>query len=161
MNLTEFLNLYDACPEGRKWALSIGCETIEQIWLRDDLKPEWRIWVASRVLPDKDLRLFSCWCVRQVWHLLTDERSRNAVEVAERYAVGDATEEELVAARDAAWAAARDAARDAAQAAAQAAARAAAADAAWAAAQAAAQAAQNNYLRTNFPEIHVGTGTAK
>ena len=58
---------------------------------------------------DKILRLFACWCVRQVWPLLTDERSRNAVEVAERYANGAATDEELYAARDAARAAARDA----------------------------------------------------
>jgi hypothetical protein len=57
----------------------------------------------------KTLRLFACWCVRQVWHLLTDERSRNAVEVAERYASGEAMSAELDAARDAAWAAARDA----------------------------------------------------
>jgi hypothetical protein len=96
---------------------------------------------------DKNLRLFACWCVRKIWHLLTDERSRNAVVVAEKYANGLATQEELAAARDAAWAA-RDVVRDAAWAAAwdaawdaaraaRAAARAAARDAAWAAARAA------------------------
>jgi len=63
---------------------------------------------------DKSARLFACWCARQVWHLMTDERSRNAVEVAERYANGNATDEELAAARDAAWAAAGNAAGNAA-----------------------------------------------
>jgi len=51
---------------------------------------------------DKLARLFACQCVRQVWHLLTDERSRAVIDVAERFAVGAATQDELkAAARDA------------------------------------------------------------
>lgn len=48
------------------------------------------------------LREFASWCVRQVWDKLTDPRSRAAVEVAERYARGEATGDELVAAQGAA-----------------------------------------------------------
>jgi hypothetical protein len=99
---------------------------------------------------DRNLRLFACWCVRQVWHLLKDERSKRSVEVAERYAIGEASIEELRVARAAAWAAAREAAWAAAlaaaswaaswaaRAAAREAARAAALAAAWDAALAAA-----------------------
>jgi len=77
---------------------------------------------------DRDIRLYAVWCARQVQQLMKDQRSINALDVAEKYANGKATEGELIAARSAAWAAARDAAWDAAWAAAWAAARSAACD---------------------------------
>jgi len=66
---------------------------------------------------EKSARLFACWCVRNTptadgrttWDFLMDSRSRKAVEVAQQYAAGNATEKELVAAQDAAWDAAEDA----------------------------------------------------
>lgn len=60
---------------------------------------------------DKEKRLYAVWCARQVQHLMTDQRSIDALDVVERYANGGATDDELSAARDAAWAAARAAAR--------------------------------------------------
>ena len=88
---------------------------------------------------DREIRLFGVWCARQVQHLMTDPRSIAALDVSERFANCNATQEELDAAwadaRDAAWADARDAAW-----AARAAAR--AARAAWAAARDASDAAR-------------------
>ena len=55
---------------------------------------------------EKEMRLYAVWCARQVQHLMTDERSIAAIDVAERYANGEATKEEFAAARAAAWAAA-------------------------------------------------------
>jgi hypothetical protein len=49
---------------------------------------------------DRKLRLFEVACVRQVWHLLDDPRTRAAVEVAERYADGGAAADELTTAHD-------------------------------------------------------------
>ena len=72
---------------------------------------------ACRAEPQhaKEWRLFAVWCARQVEHLMDDPRSVAAINVAERFAHGMATQTELAAAGDAAWAAAGDAARDAAQ----------------------------------------------
>ena len=98
---------------------------------------------------DKEIRLYAVWCARQVQHLMTDPRSLAALDVAEAFANGKATKEELAAADhaawDAAWAAraardagaARDAAENAADAAWDAARAATAATAAWDAADAA------------------------
>ena len=55
-------------------------------------------------------RHFAVDCAETVKHLMTDERSLNALVVARRHADGAAADEELVAAWAAAWAAARDAA---------------------------------------------------
>ena len=93
----------------------------------------------------KEWRLYAVWCARRVRHLMTDSRSVAALDVSERYAHGQATNDELAAAWSAAWDAASDAASgaasDAAWAAAWAAAGDAASDAAWAAAWAAARVA--------------------
>jgi hypothetical protein len=103
---------------------------------------------------DKEWRLFAVWCARQVQHLMKDSRSLNALDVAERFANGLATEDELKAAGDAAraagdaaWAAARAAAGDAAEAAWS------AARAAWSAARTAARYAAQEKQRQEFLRI--------
>ena len=67
---------------------------------------------------EREIRLFAVDCARSVQHLMTDARSISAINVAERYAEGLATDQELMAAGDAAWDAALAAARAAAWAAA-------------------------------------------
>src|SRR5262249_24724485 len=48
---------------------------------------------------DRKLRLFGCACCRRVWQRMFDSRSRRAVEVMERFIEGEATVEDLDAAR--------------------------------------------------------------
>ena len=86
---------------------------------------------------ERDSRLFAVWCARQVQHLMEDHRSINVLDIAERFANGEATAEDMAAA----WAAAGSVAWSAAGSAAGAAAWAAAGSAAWAAAGAAARGA--------------------
>ena len=62
---------------------------------------------------DREWRLFAVWCSRKVQHLMTDQRSIAALDVAERYAYGLATADELAVAWAAAGVAARDSAGDA------------------------------------------------
>jgi hypothetical protein len=113
MKTKDFLKKHEACTEGAKWALSIG-EEMDVVWnaMVEQGKYDWLIWTATRpgVFPDTVLRKLVCRFVREtplsdgrnVWDLLTDERSRNAVEVAEAYADGKATAQELEDAYDAA-----------------------------------------------------------
>jgi len=75
------------------------------------------IWLLCRneFLSGKDLRLFALWCARETFKSQEsiDQRSIDAVNCAERYANGEATDDELIAAWSAAWLAAELAARPA------------------------------------------------
>lgn len=105
------------------------------------------LWLLLRndFYTDKQLRLFAVWCAREVLKMVDnpDQRSINACDIAERYANGEATDEELDAARVTAWDAARATALVAAWYAAWASACDAARVAVWAATE-----KQLNYLLT-------------
>jgi len=80
MSIVDFCKIHGACRQGREWALA-NCKDMAEAWIK--LKPEWFLWVATRegVLSDRDLREFTCWCVRNtpignnktVWSLLVKE----------------------------------------------------------------------------------------
>jgi hypothetical protein len=93
--------------------LFAGRETLTVIdMLRLDIPAQDRLWAVLRedCVDDRTLRLFACDCAERVLPLYEaeypdDDRPRKAIETARRYADGQATEDELAAARAAARAA--------------------------------------------------------
>jgi hypothetical protein len=104
------IKIYHPCSSGWKKALSALGKTEaddEQIPVSRFLETNGlndTLWVL-RCLPDYAnlWRLFAVWCAKQVEHMMTDERSKDALEVAERYAIGEATQADLDAANAADW----------------------------------------------------------
>jgi hypothetical protein len=143
--IETFLKKYHACPNGADFARKYASPA--DAWDACN-RSDWMLWTLNQLAigTEIQMRQFACWCVRytplpeggKVWDLLTDERSRKVVEVAEAFCEGKATQAELDDAQAAAVAAA---AAYAVYAAAAYAAAAYAADAAAAAADAAAEAA--------------------
>jgi hypothetical protein len=174
------LRLLQACEEGVTWVSPLV--TCTQAWEACP-RPDWLLWLLDRFgLRDKvQARRFACWCARYtplpgggtVGDFLSDPRSREAIEVAERYADGRATEEERAAAWEAAswvataaWAAGTTEARAAMSAAAwtlaveEAAERAAESAAAAAGGAEASVRAQADALRSIFGNPFLGEGSA-
>ena len=150
----------NACSPAIVWAED---KNIEEV-LRDSWRGDWLLWLAKKLdLPFNKLTLAKARCAKTVIHLMKDQRSIYAVNVAEKFGLDECTLEELnnaYAAADAAYAdaayayaaaadaAAADAAADAANAAAYAAYATYAAAAAYAA-YAAAAARKNNQQHTS------------
>jgi hypothetical protein len=66
----------------------------ERQW-RECNDPDAMLALLGKKVCQRRLRLFSAACCRRVWHLLEEPALRKAVEAAERFAVGQATSEEL------------------------------------------------------------------
>ena len=134
-----------ACKEAREWAQDMPIEEVVNTCHRGD----WLLWLAKKIDIDKrKLTLAKAHCANTVRHLMKDERSTNAIDVAIMYGNGGADDEQLKAAAAAAAAADAAAAAYAAAAAANDAAAAAYAAAAYAAYAAADDARSKNRQQT-------------
>jgi hypothetical protein len=74
----------------------------EERWLTSTDPTPMLTFLFRRRVSGRKLRLLCCACCRRLWDSLIDERSRQAVEAAERYASGDLGTAELVEVRTAA-----------------------------------------------------------
>jgi hypothetical protein len=64
----------------------------EAEWLTCD-DPDGMLQLAGQGMSERKRLLLACACCRRIWPLITDERSRRAVETAERYLEGQASEQ--------------------------------------------------------------------
>lgn len=79
----------------------------ESEWLQcADPTPMLDTW-GNRI-SERKLRLLACACCRRVWSMLPDEWSQRAIETVERWAVGTATEQDMLQAATAAAMAVHD-----------------------------------------------------
>jgi hypothetical protein len=81
----------------------------ENEWLEASDPEEMLISLGEFGASDRKARLFMCACCRHVWDLFKDERCRNAVETAERFADGLVTDDKMKDAQEEADIAADDA----------------------------------------------------
>ena len=167
MNIRKHLDELGACQEAVDWAAKYRSR--QKAW--DECEnAEWMLWYCARVFKTftPEMRLAACGCARTALKYVPEgeDRPLKAIETAERFARGEATDGERAAAAaaaadvaaDVAWVAADVAAAAAAAAAAvaaavaAAAAAAAAADAAWVASDAAAK-EMADIVREHIPKV--------
>lgn len=104
MKLKEYLLKLRACQEAIEWAGDMYIEEVVKKCHRGD----WLLWLAQMVDMDiRTLTLAKARSAKTVIHLMEDQRSIDAINVAERFGLGEVGEDELKDAADAAAFAAR------------------------------------------------------
>ena len=105
--LEQFLKDHRACKDGLEFARDLTLEESLNTCERGD----WILWLFQRMNPSslKELTLAKAHCANTIRHLMKDERSLNAVDVAMKFGRGEASRKEL----DTAAFAASDASADA------------------------------------------------
>jgi len=98
----EYLKSVDACQSAIDWA---GDKPVEQV-VAECHRGDWLLWLAQKCGVElQPLTLAKGHCANTVRHLMTDESSLKAVDVAILFGEGRATREELDDAASAAYAA--------------------------------------------------------
>ena len=94
--MKKLLKELNACKEATEWA---GDKTWEEVYNTCE-RGDWLLWLFARTNPEdfQLLILAKAHCANTVRHLMVDERSKNAVDVAIAFGLGKATREELAAA---------------------------------------------------------------
>jgi len=92
MTFSEYLESIDACSYAIEWAANKTVEEVVSTCHRGD----WLLWLAQKCdIGLQPLTLAKGHCANTVRHLMTDERSIKAVDVAIAFGEGRASREEL------------------------------------------------------------------
>lgn len=98
--IEAWLDEHEACILGRRWLEANGFTTsLADAW-RACSRPDWMLWALGRFGPldGATVRLWATACVRELGALLDDEPFyRECIDVAERYARNQATDDERLA----------------------------------------------------------------
>ena len=115
MKFKDLLIELDACDPAKEWASDMPIEQVVETCHRGD----WLLWLAKKIdIPIKPLTLAKARCAKTVIHLMKDQRSIDAVNLAEKFGLTDeVTLDDLKTATAAAYDATTDATTDAAYAA--------------------------------------------
>jgi hypothetical protein len=101
---TDGLHKLNVCKEALEWAA--GFPSFEEAW-NHCKRGDWMLWLLAKLEVDrKALTLAACACVRLALPYTTDGRVLASIEMAEAWARGDASIEEVRSAATAAFAAA-------------------------------------------------------
>lgn len=91
-----------ACQESIIWIEENNIQSLEEAWNACE-QGDWLLWMAKKLGVDKrKLALCGALCAHTVVQYMQDPRSRNAVRIAFLWGRGKATDEQLMAAADAA-----------------------------------------------------------
>jgi regulator of protease activity HflC (stomatin/prohibitin superfamily) len=103
MKNLEFLKQNNACSNGYEFASKYPI--LLDAWNNCE-RGDWMLWLAKKLDVDiQVLTLAKAHCANTIRHLMKDERSRNAVDIAIKFGEGIVTIEELNASAAAAYAA--------------------------------------------------------
>ncbi|MCF8218756.1 MAG: hypothetical protein K9J21_07215 [Bacteroidales bacterium] len=106
--MIKMLKKFDSCKEAIEFTKNY--ESFEAAWNACQ-RGDWMLWIAQRLKVDhRKLTLAKALCAETVIHLMRDERSRKAVEVAKKYGNYKASQKDLTDATAYAAAVADDAA---------------------------------------------------
>jgi hypothetical protein len=109
-DIKKFLTEHNACKEGIDWALN-NCKDMAEVWDKCNHGLLMFLIRIDGLLTKRQLRIFSVRCVwntptknGRVYDLLKDERSKNALRTAYKFAYGISTKEELSSSANSAYA---------------------------------------------------------